>query len=50
MPVYSYSQTIIPRYRGRHDALLHEAGCNSATGRPRNLWVIVLTILQTGMI
>ena len=25
------------------------ASCNSASGRPRHLWLIVLTVLQTDM-
>ena len=42
-----YSQT---RYRGRPDALsCNSALCNNASGRPRHLGVIVLTILQTDM-
>ena len=41
MPVCSIVQTITPRCRGRPDALLHEAGCNSASGRPRYREVIV---------
>ena len=41
MPVCSIVKTITPRCRGRPDALLHEAECNSASGRPRYRGVIV---------
>ena len=35
MPVCSIVKTITPRCRGRPDALLHEAECNSASDGPR---------------
>ena len=41
MPVCSIVKTITPRCRGRPDALLHEAECNSASGCPRYRGVIV---------
>ena len=41
MPVCSTVQTITLRCRGRRDALLHMAECNSASGRPRHSGVIV---------
>ena len=34
---------------GTVDDLMSSASCNSASGRPRHLGVIVLTILQMGM-
>ena len=41
MPVCSIVKTITPRCRGRPEALLHEAECNSASGRPWYPGVIV---------
>ena len=41
VPVCSIVKTITPRCCGRPDALLHEAECNSASGRPRYWGVIV---------
>ena len=51
MPVCSIVE-LLPL--GTVDDLMHyctqpSASCNSASGRPRHLGVIVLTILQTGM-
>ena len=42
MPVCSIVQTITPWYHGQPDALLHEASCNSASGRPRHLGTVLL--------
>ena len=41
MRVCSVVKTITGRCRGRPDALLHEAECNSASGCPRYRGVIV---------
>ena len=41
MPVCRIVKTITPRCRGRPDALLHEAKCNSASSRPWYRGVIV---------